>query len=75
MALSESTTAETSNSLASLIVISKDSVLVVPSVEVAITSICIVDIFSKSIPSGSATVTTPVSASIANALFGLLDKL
>jgi hypothetical protein len=41
-----------------------------PSSEVAVTSICIDWADSKSRPLGSATVTSPVSASMANASFG-----
>ncbi len=74
--LSESVTALILNSeLLSVISIVKFSLLLEPSLDVATTCICIELDVSKSNPFGSATVTTPVSASMANALFGLLDKL
>jgi hypothetical protein len=63
-------TAETSNSLLSVTAMSKLCVELEPSSEVAVTSICIDWADSKSRPLGSATVTSPVSASIAKASFG-----
>ena len=61
--------------LSSLTAISKVALLLDPSVLVAVTSICMVDADSKSNPLGSATVTSPVAASMAKALLGLLVKL
>jgi uncharacterized lipoprotein YbaY len=69
-AASPSLTAETSNSLLSVTAMSKLCVELEPSSEVAVTSICIDCADSKSRAFGSATVTSPVSASIANASFG-----
>jgi hypothetical protein len=56
--------------LLSVTAMSKDWLEVEPSSDVAVTSICIDWADSKSRASGSATVTSPVSASIANASFG-----
>jgi hypothetical protein len=73
-AASPSLTAETSNSLLSVTAMSKLCVELEPSSEVAVTSICIDWADSKSRPLGSATVTSPVSASIANASFGFSES-
>jgi uncharacterized lipoprotein YbaY len=69
-AASASATAETSNSLLSVTAMSKLCVELEPSSEVAVTSICIDCADSKSRPLGSATVTSPVSASMAKASLG-----